>query len=102
MKTLNTKSKLVAVLTALVMLASTSVLFASGVSPAVAMDHHSSEPLQLRQLEARSNGVNDDVGDVAVIADNGLIITERNSFDLPSTTLRFEPAGGHSYAVSRS
>jgi hypothetical protein len=52
---------------------------------------------------AAPNSAASDVGDVAVIADNGLIVTSRNVFDLSfATTIRFEPAGAGKYTVTRS
>ncbi len=38
---------------------------------------------------------------MAVLVDNGMMVTASNPFDLNSTTLRFEPAGTNQYTVSR-
>ncbi|MGH9425764.1 MAG: hypothetical protein ACRD2L_05590, partial [Terriglobia bacterium] len=54
------------------------------------------------ELTASTRAISEDPGDVAMVVDNGLIVTERSPFDLPNTTLRFEPAAAHSYVVSRS
>jgi hypothetical protein len=40
--------------------------------------------------------------DVAVLVDNGMMVTPSNPFDLNGVTLRFEPAGDHRYTVSRA
>src|SRR5262245_42215706 len=48
------------------------------------------------------SGWSQDFGNVAMVVDNGLIVTEQSSFDLQFSTLRFEPNGPHSYTVSRS
>jgi hypothetical protein len=48
------------------------------------------------------DAVSQDFGDVAVVVDNGVIVTPRNPFDLGGTTVRFEPAGEHSYSVASS
>lgn len=48
------------------------------------------------------NAVSQDFGDIAVVVDNGLIVTSRNPFDLGGTTVRFDPAGDHLYGVTSS
>ena len=63
-------------------------------------------PTKIRQpakQAAAPASVSQDIGDVAVIADNGVIVTSRNIFDLTfPTTLRFDPAAGGKYTVMRS
>src|SRR5262245_45056752 len=41
-----------------------------------------------------------DFGDVAVLVDNGLMVTPRNPVDLDGLAVRFAPAGAHLYTVS--
>ncbi|HEV8392613.1 MAG TPA: hypothetical protein VGQ37_00005 [Vicinamibacterales bacterium] len=55
---------------------------------------------RLRPLAAAAPGASADVGDVAVIQDEGDIIAPPNGFDLQGTGLRFAPRAG-SYDVSR-
>ena len=43
-----------------------------------------------------------DQGNVSVIVDNGLIVTQQNPFDLNGRAVRFEPAGNNLYTVSSS
>lgn len=43
----------------------------------------------------------EDFGDVAVVVDNGLLVTPLNPFDLSEVTLHFEPFGGEAFNVSR-
>src|SRR5262245_53002376 len=45
-------------------------------------------------------GESQDFGDVAVLVDNGLMVTRQNPLDLAGRMVRFEPAGDHLYKVS--
>src|SRR5262245_66657837 len=56
---------------------------------------------QSQPLSAAS-GATQDVGQIAVIEDDGSIVTAQNPFDLPSLTVRLAPAGnGGSYLLSQ-
>ena len=61
---------------------------------------HSANPGRLRSLAATPPGAAADVGDIAVLQDEGDIITPANTFDLQGTGLRFTPRAG-GYDVSR-
>ena len=55
-----------------------------------------------RQALSAAAGATQDVGQIAVIEDDGTIVTTQNPFDLPSVTLRLAPAGpGGSYLLSQ-
>lgn len=71
-------------------------------TPASAQNYRSHKPVIPGNLAHGPDAVGQDVGDVAVIVDNGLIVTARNLFDLDGTTVRFEPAGDHLYTVTSS
>jgi hypothetical protein len=43
-----------------------------------------------------------DVGNVAVLVDNGLMVTRKNAFDLAGRVVRFDPAGTGRFMVSSS
>src|SRR5437870_3842970 len=53
-------------------------------------------------LAAGPNAVSQDFGDVAVLVDNGLMVTSRNVVDLNGATVWFAPAAAGQYTVSRS
>ncbi len=75
----------------------------AGVStrnPVSAQDSHPHKRRMPATLAAGPNAVSQDFGDVAVLVDNGLMVTRRNLFDLAGTTVRFAPAGDHRYTVS--
>ena len=59
------------------------------------------KPIVSSHLAHGPDAASQDFGDVAVIVDNGLIVTKRNLFDLAGRIVRFEPAGGDAYTVSR-
>jgi hypothetical protein len=44
--------------------------------------------------------VSQDFGDVAVVVDNGLIVTHRNAIDLDGRDIHFVPAGGNAFTVT--
>jgi hypothetical protein len=50
---------------------------------------------------ARTIGISRDVGQIAVIEDDGSIILLNNTFDLSNTLLRFTPAGSGAYTIGR-
>ena len=77
-----------------------AAILAAGVNPAAAQDQHSRKPLIPARLAAGPNAVSENFGDVAVLVDNGLMVTPRNLFDLAGVTVRFTPAGGNTYTVS--
>jgi len=55
-----------------------------------------------RQALSAAAGATQDLGHVAVIEDDGTIVTQQNPFDLPALTLRLSPAGtGGSYLLSQ-
>ena len=55
-----------------------------------------------RQALSAAAGATQDVGQIAVIEDDGSIVTTQNPFDLPSLTLRLSPTGpGGSYLLSQ-
>ena len=54
------------------------------------------------RLAPTPDSASQDFGHVAVLVDNGLMVTERNLFDLNGITLRFEPAGDGRYTLTRS
>jgi hypothetical protein len=55
-----------------------------------------------RQALSATAGATQDVGQIAVIEDDGTIVTAQNPFDLPSLTLRLGPVGpGGSYLLSQ-
>ncbi len=69
--------------------------------------YHSDRMMRLRAkgqspLLLSRNAVQNDVGDVAVIEDDGTLITEANPFVLESQSFRFDPVGGSSYRVVKS
>src|SRR5262245_29094589 len=82
--------------------AGTSILAASVlVVPAAAQDWgHSRKPVVHATRAGGPDAVSEDVGDVAVIVDNGLIVTQRNLPDLDGIKVRFEPVGDHLFTVS--
>ena len=49
-----------------------------------------------------SDAVSQDVGDIAVIEDDGTLLLPRNSFDVRSTGLRFERNGSGGYDVTQT
>jgi hypothetical protein len=51
-------------------------------------------------LAAATPGASADVGEIAVIQDEGDLVAPPNAFDLPGTGLRFAPRAG-GYDVSR-
>src|SRR5262245_31698116 len=78
----------------------TAIVFALALGAATAQ-----QPQKRSVPQPRPHGpiaVAQDVGDVAVLVDNGLIVTKRNLFDLAGRTVRFAPAGAHLYAYSGS
>ena len=55
-----------------------------------------------RHALSAAAGATQDVGQIAVIEDDGTIVTTQNPFDLPSVTLRLAPVGpGGSYLLSQ-
>jgi hypothetical protein len=50
---------------------------------------------------SRVSEATQDTNDIAVIEDDGTVISEANSFDLAGKTLTFTPAGASSYTLSR-
>jgi hypothetical protein len=89
--------------------------FACGTSPERSRDAHArarygqsrarfrSERIGGRQLQAQEPvAIAADVGDVAVIEDDGTLITEPNAFDLKTRAFRFEPLDRDSYRVVSS
>ena len=55
-----------------------------------------------RQALGAAAGATQDVGQIAVIEDDGTIVTTQNPFDLPSAAVRLAPAGpGGSYLLSQ-
>jgi hypothetical protein len=48
------------------------------------------------------DGASQDFGNVAVLVDNGLMVTGKNPFDLNGQMVRFEPAGDHLYRATSS
>src|SRR5258708_24951504 len=62
------------------------------LNPASAQDLHSRKREVPAMLAAGPNAVSQDFGDVAVLVDNGLMVTAQNPFDLTGTTVRFAPA----------
>jgi len=55
-----------------------------------------------RQALSTAAGATQDVGQIAVIEDDGTIVAPQNPFDLPSLTLRVNPVGlGGSYLLSQ-
>ena len=63
---------------------------------------HARKPLVPAKLADGPGAACADVGDVALIVDNGLMVTAQNPFDLDGKRVRFEPAGDHAYVVSTS
>ena len=53
-------------------------------------------------LTAGGYSASQDFGDVAVVADDGLMVTEKNIPDLNGTQVRFDPAGPSSFSISHS
>jgi len=59
---------------------------------------------QARRSQAALSRVSEasqDINDIAVIEDDGTMISEANNFDLAGKALRFTPAGAGSYTLSR-
>jgi hypothetical protein len=56
-------------------------------------------PLKYLATSAQET-ISADVGDVAVLADDGTMITQANLFDLPGRAFLFEPSGDGAYRVS--
>ncbi|MCI0423750.1 MAG: IPT/TIG domain-containing protein [Acidobacteria bacterium] len=55
-----------------------------------------------RQALSTAAGATQDMGQIAVMEDDGTIVTAQNPFDLPAVTLRLSPAGsGGSYLLSQ-
>ncbi len=50
-------------------------------------------------FEPRIQAVQQDIGDVAVLEDDGTLVTEPNAFDLIAKAIRFEPISSSSYRV---
>ena len=75
-----------------------------GVSriPAKTQEHQLRKQGNLATLAAGPNSASQDFGDVAVLVDNGVMVTSRNLFDLNGKTLSFEPSGPLGYTVSQS
>jgi hypothetical protein len=72
-------------------------------APARAAGANSKKPIKPAAQAAGPAAVSEDVGEIAVIVDNGLMVTPRNLFDLSfSTTLRFDPAAAGKFTVTRS
>lgn len=73
------------------------------MKPASAQDLHSHKSVMpTAALGSGPAAVSQDVGDIAVVVDNGLMVTARNLFDLTGVTVRFAPAGDHLFTVSSS
>ena len=70
--------------------------------PASAQARCSGKPVIPGSLARGPDALQQDFGDVAVLVDNGLIVTSHNLFDLEGTTVRFDPAGDHAFTVSSS
>jgi hypothetical protein len=78
------------------------ILLTGGLTENPASAQNSNSPkreIPVKQA-AGPNAVSQDFGDVAVLVDNGLMVTARNLFDLNGTTIRFSPAGTGQYTVS--
>jgi hypothetical protein len=72
-------------------------------APATAAGGQSKKPFVPGNLAKGPDAWSQDIGDVAVVVDNGLMVTSQDRFDLSfPTTLRFDPAGPGKFTVSRS
>src|SRR5262245_11033611 len=72
------------------------------INPASAQDSHPRKPVIPVKRAGGPGAISQDFGDVAVLVDNGLMVTARNLFDLNGTTVRFTPAGAGQYTVSHA
>src|SRR5262245_22726367 len=70
------------------------------INPASAQDSHPRKPVIPVKRAGGPGAISQDFGDVAVLVDNGLMVTARNLFDLNGTTVRFTPAGAGQYTAT--
>src|SRR5437879_6078883 len=73
----------------------------AGVSGSALADKTSGKPTTLINRGTGPNAVSQDFGNVAVLVDNGLIVSPRNLFDLNGIRIRFQPSGA-GYSASSS
>jgi hypothetical protein len=79
-----------------------------GAAVLLSSEHVAAQPPQGHKLKmaaaqaAGPNSVTQDFGNIAVVVDNGVMVTSRNLFDLNGRSLRFTPVSGAAFTVSSS